>query len=92
MALTTLRNRERFFWVDGVLHIMSSKIPANAFHVAFDTKSMPGLIVAVEVQLTKRIGRMQDVFRLNLCEHPLYPALRTYCLANDPSTPVGKSE
>lgn len=68
---------------------MSNLIPANAFHVAFDTLSMPGCMVAVEVVLTQRIGRNRDVFKLNLCEHPLYPALRRYCLDNEPRTPVG---
>lgn len=70
---------------------MSKKIPANTFQIAFDTLSMPGLIVAVEVALTKRIGRNKDVFRVNLCEHPLYSALRTYCIANEPRTPTGKN-
>jgi hypothetical protein len=57
-------------------------IPADAYHLEFNTKEMPGMIVCVEVQLRRRIGRDHDTFRVDLSDHPLYPALERYVLAN----------
>ena len=57
----------------------------RAYYIAFDTKEMPGLIVATRIQLGKEIVRDQKkTFSINLCEDPLYPALCAYVAANPP--------
>ncbi|GEM_PF-5175016 len=52
--------------------------PTDTFCIEFDTKEMPGLIVATEVCIRRRIMRQQDVARVDLPDHPLYPKLQTY--------------
>ncbi len=52
------------------------------FGIAFDTKEMPGKIVATTVELGKWIMRPEDKVNVALCEHPLYPALEDYVHKN----------
>lgn len=52
------------------------------FCVNFDTKTMPGTVVATVVTLTKWVMRGKDTARLDLCEHPLYPHLVQYVKSN----------
>lgn len=66
-----------------------SKLPAdNAFHISFDTLDMPGKIKAVKVSLSVEVfDGVRDAdktFYINLCDHPLYPALVAYVAANKP--------
>ncbi|MFA7504266.1 MAG: hypothetical protein WCZ28_06170 [Burkholderiaceae bacterium] len=51
--------------------------------IAFDTKDMAPRIKAVRVDLSTYIMRdMDEKVRVDLCDHPLYPALERYVLAN----------
>jgi hypothetical protein len=50
--------------------------------VAFDTKEMPGKIVATRVRLDTVILGPDDAARIDLADHPLYPRLVSYVLAN----------
>lgn len=50
--------------------------------ISFDTKEMPGKIVAVRVELSKHIMTVHDSVNVALAEHPLYPALEQYVLNN----------
>lgn len=56
----------------------------DPYCVAFDTKEMPGKIVAVSVALDTIIMGPDDKARLDLCTHPLYPKLYAYVLSNPP--------
>ena len=58
--------------------------------VAFDTKEMPGKIVATRVRLDTVILGPDDAARVDLADHPLYPRLVSYVLANP--TPRRKTE
>lgn len=50
--------------------------------ISFDTKEMPGKIVAVRVDLSKHIMSETDSVSVALVEHPLYPELERYVRAN----------
>lgn len=50
--------------------------------ISFETKEMPGKIVAVSVALDKVIMRDIDTARVDLVDHPLYEKLEQYVLAN----------
>ena len=54
------------------------------YHIAFDTKNVPGKIEAVSVQLGVDIVGGEGSFFINLVDDPLYPKLRDYCIANAP--------
>lgn len=60
----------------------------DTFHIEFETKEMPGAIVATEIIIRKRILREKDVARLDLREHPLYPKLERY-VKDNPSGKLG---
>jgi len=56
---------------------------AKEYLIDFDTKIMPGKIQAVRVVLDLvTISDMEQPFRIDLCDHPLYPELKRYVLAN----------
>jgi len=62
-----------------------SKLPKDRkYHISFNTKNVPGKIEAVSVTLGVDIAGEEAVFHVNLADDPLYPALRAYCLANEP--------
>jgi hypothetical protein len=49
------------------------------FHISFDTKEMPGKIVATKVTIEKVIiADMNASMRIDLADHPLYPQLQQY--------------
>jgi len=50
--------------------------------IAFDTKDVPGKIRCVRVQLDTVIIGPDDAVRVDLADHPLYPRLVSYVLAN----------
>lgn len=53
------------------------------FYISFDTKEMPGKIVALKVSIQKEIiTDMNKGMRVDLVDHPLYPQLVRYIEAN----------
>jgi hypothetical protein len=58
------------------------------FEIEFDTEKYPGRIETVQVTLRSAIMTGKDVANLALCEHPLYPALVRYVMANPYRPPV----
>lgn len=59
------------------------RAPADTFHIEFDTESMPGKIIALGVTLKRDITSDPTKFwRVDLKDHPLYPALCRYCKGN----------
>ena len=55
---------------------------AKRFSISFDTKEAPGRVKAVWVELGTWFMRDRDVAHVDLRDHPLYPALEAYVLAN----------
>lgn len=67
--------------------------PADTFHIAFDTLSMPGKVLVTTVKLTEEIQTADAEFearrfRVDLCDHPLYPRLVEY-VRNNPRRRTG---
>ncbi len=61
----------------------------NVFHIEFQTEDGPGLL-ATRVELrSEYIKEMDATVNVALCDHPLYPKLEQYVLAN-PSPPGRK--
>lgn len=61
------------------------KLPAtNVFHISFDTKGHAGYIKATKITIEEDVMDTMDTVRVDLADHPLYPKLRAYCLANLP--------
>lgn len=59
------------------------KLPAtNEFHISFNTKGHAGYIKAVKVTITEDALDTTDEVRIDLADHPLYPALQQYVKAN----------
>lgn len=52
------------------------------YGIAFDTKEMPGKVVAVTVELNKAIIGMTENVNVALSKHPLYHHLEAYVKAN----------
>ena len=53
------------------------------FYINFNTKEMPGKILATKVTLSQELIRdMDKPLSINLCEHPLYKQLEQYVKAN----------
>lgn len=64
---------------------MSNEPDRNTYHIDFDTKEMPGRIVAVRIRIDREfIIDDQKKFAVNLSDHPLYPRLAAYVKANPP--------
>lgn len=59
---------------------------AKRFSISFDTQDTPGRIQAVWVELGVWFMRDKDVANVNLVDHPLYPQLERYVLANPSET------
>lgn len=59
-----------------------------AYAIEFNTKEIPGRIVCTVVTLTTEIGGPADSWRVDLCDHPLYPRLVDYVKANPPGGKV----
>lgn len=60
--------------------------------VSFDTKEMPGKVVAIAVALDKQIIGPNDSVRVDLVDHPLYHHLETYVLNNRSGQPKDQAE
>lgn len=65
--------------------------PADTFHIAFDTNTLPGKVIVTTVKVTQEIMPLEGVFdarqfRIDLCDHPLYPRLAGYVKGNPGST------
>lgn len=60
--------------------------PADTFAIEFFTKEVPGFMTVYEVTLRRRhIPNSQadsTSFRIDLRDHPIYPALQRYVKAN----------
>lgn len=55
----------------------------NDFYICFDTREYEPFLKATKVTLTTELIRdPQKQLPINLCEHPLYPALVRYVQAN----------
>ena len=62
---------------------MTNKKADLPYCISFDTKDTPNLIKAVRVKLSIHWMRdMDEPVRVDLVDHPLYPALEQYVLAN----------
>ena len=57
---------------------------ANKFHIEFDTEDTPGKIKCTVVTLEVGFMGPDDVARVDLSDHPLYPSLFEYCVRNPP--------
>jgi len=56
------------------------------YHIAFNTDSpAPGWLSSVKVVISRDVTKDQKaVFKINLCDDPLYADLYRYCMANPP--------
>jgi hypothetical protein len=61
-----------------------SKKYTDTFCIEFDTKEMPGKIVATQVVLKKWVMGDADIADVSLRDHPLYPKLAQYVFNNPP--------
>jgi hypothetical protein len=61
---------------------MAKLEPTNVFHISFDTKKLDGYIETVKVTIENDVMDSMDKVRVDLCDHPLYPDLERYVLAN----------
>ena len=53
------------------------------YYISFDTKEMPGKIIAVTVEIAHELVRDKDKkMNIALCDSPLYPQLVRYVMAN----------
>lgn len=55
---------------------------ARRYSISFDTNDAPGRVRAVWVELGHWFMKPKDIAHVNLCDHPLYPELERYVLAN----------
>lgn len=68
---------------------------ARRYSISFDTLEFPGRVRAVWVELGHWFMKPKDVAHVDLADHPLYPELERYVLANPssrrapPPPPVG---
>jgi hypothetical protein len=58
---------------------------ARRYSISFDTNDAPGRVRAVWVEIGHWFMKPNEVARLDLCDHPLYPELEKYVL-NNPSS------
>lgn len=56
--------------------------PAKEYAISFNTKDHAGYVVAVKVSLREDVVDMDESVRIDLADHPPYPALQQYVLAN----------
>lgn len=54
----------------------------KTYHVAFDTKSRPGYVLAVKVTIETDVVLEDETVQIDLVNHPLYKDLQAYVLAN----------
>jgi hypothetical protein len=57
--------------------------PTDTFHMEFETREFPGKVQYVEITINKRVtSDPNKKFRVDLCDHPLFPALVRYVDGN----------
>lgn len=56
--------------------------PTNTFFVEFDSKNSAGYIKGVKVTIEADILHIDESVRIDLADHPLYPALQRYVVNN----------
>ncbi len=57
----------------------------DAYHIDFDTKQFPGLLVATRITIQSEVIRdEQRLMNIALAAHPLYKNLFDYCMNNPP--------
>ncbi len=57
----------------------------GAYHIDFDTKQFPGLLVATRITIQSEVIRdKQRLMNIALAAHPLYKNLFDYCMNNPP--------
>jgi len=63
----------------------SKRTLPDAYHIEFDTKEFPGMIVATRITIQQEVIRdLNQKLNVALAAHPLYPKLFQYCIANPP--------
>ena len=57
----------------------------DAYHIDFDTKQFPGLLVALRITIQSEVIRDEErMLNVDLASHPLYEKLFKYCMNNPP--------
>ena len=57
----------------------------DAYHICFDTKQFPGLLVATRITIQQEVIRNEErQMNIALAAHPLYKDLFDYCMNNPP--------
>lgn len=56
--------------------------PTNVFHISFNTTGRGGYLKTVKITIENDVMDAMDEARIDLCDHPLYPALQAYVKAN----------
>lgn len=64
---------------------------AKRYSISFDTNDAPGRVRAVWVELGYWFMKPGSVANVDLADHPLYPELEQYVLANPSRRPLGGS-
>ena len=54
----------------------------KTYHIAFDTKTRPGYVLAVKVTIETDVVMGDEVVSIDLADHPLYKDLQAYVLGN----------
>lgn len=54
----------------------------QTYHVAFDTKTRPGFVLAVKVTIETDVVMDDETVNIGLADHPLYKDLQHYVKAN----------
>lgn len=54
----------------------------QTYHIAFDTKSRPGYVLAVKVTIETDVVMDDEIVNVGLADHPLYKDLQQYVKAN----------
>lgn len=67
--------------------------PARKYHITFNVTPDKKMIEAIAVTLDKEFIRDPNTqFRVDLSDHPLYPALEAYVLANSTQIILSEAE
>lgn len=69
---------------------LPNRVPKGEYHISFDTRGTPGFIRAVKVTVEIDMipddsglpQDMQEKYRVDLADHPLYAELQRYVKAN----------
>ena len=62
---------------------MADRLPrTNTFHIQFNTRGNGGYMKAVKVTIEEDVIDLSESVRIDLADHPLYPALQNYVKSN----------